>query len=81
MPKVIPIRDVPNRVHVALAEAAAAEGLSLTAYLQRELTWLADQRAIARHNLDVIQTTRTNVRVVVDDQAIADALAGGRADP
>lgn len=80
MTKVIQIRDVPDRVHAALADAAAAEGLSLTGYLQRELTWLADRPTIARHNLDVIQTTRENVRVVVETQSVADALAEGRSE-
>jgi hypothetical protein len=80
MSKVIQFRDVPDRVHAALVEAAEAEGLSLTGYLQRELAWLADQPAISRHNMDVIRATRAKIHVVVDDQAINDALAEGRAE-
>jgi hypothetical protein len=41
MPKVIQIRDVPNEVRDALAEAADAEGLWLTGYVRRELEHLA----------------------------------------
>jgi hypothetical protein len=80
MSKVIQIRDVPDRVHAALVEAAEAEGLSLTGYLQRELTWLADQPAIARHNMDVIYATQAAIGVSLDRETIAQALAEGRAE-
>lgn len=78
MTKVIQIRDVPDRVHAALVEAAEAEGLSLTGYLQRELSWLADRPAIARHNLDVIYAAQVAIGVQVDREAILEALAEGR---
>jgi hypothetical protein len=80
MTKVIQIRDVPERVHAALVEAAEAEGLSLTGYLQRELAWLADQPAIARHNMDVIRRAREQIDVRLDSETIAAAVAEGRAE-
>jgi hypothetical protein len=80
MTKVIQVRDVPDRVHAALVAAAAAQGLSLTSYLQRELRWLADRPAIVSHNLDVVRATRANVQVAIDDREIGEALAEGRAE-
>ena len=80
MSKVIQIRDVPDRVHAALVEAAEAEGLSLTGYLQRELTWLADRPAIARHNMDVIYAAQAAIGVRLDRETIASALREVRGD-
>ncbi len=78
MSKVIQIRDVPDRVHAALVEAAEAEGLSLTGYLQRELAWLADRPAIARHNMDVIYAAQAAIGVRLDSETITRVLAEGR---
>lgn len=80
MSKVIQIRDVPDIVHAALLRAAEAEGLSLTGYLRRELAWLADRPAVARHNLDVIRATRAKVQVEVDRQSVLDALRSSASD-
>lgn len=80
MSKVIQVRDVPDRVHAALVEAAQAQGLSLTSYLQRELTELADRAATVQHNLDVIYATRERVKVELDRQTILDAIDEGRAE-
>lgn len=78
MSKVIQIRDVPDRVHAALVEAAEAEGLSLTGYLQRELAWLADRPVIARHNMDVIYAAQAAIGVRLDSETISRVLAEGR---
>ena len=43
MPKMIQIRNVPDDVHRALKVRAAEEGLSLSAFLLREITELAHQ--------------------------------------
>ena len=80
MSKVIQIRDVPDHVHAALVEAAQAEGLSLTGYLQRELSWLADRPAIARHNMDVIHAAQAASGVRLDRETIASALREVRGD-
>lgn len=78
MSKVIQIRDVPDEVHAALVEAADAAGLSLTGYLQQELTWLASRGAIARHNMDVIYAAQSAIGVQLDRETIAAAIREAR---
>jgi hypothetical protein len=43
----IQVRNVPDEAAELLREAAAAEGMSLQAYMQREVTAMARQRAKA----------------------------------
>jgi len=62
MPKVVHIRDVPDEVHAALVEAADAQGLSLTRYIQRELEHLAKRAQTVRHNAAVVRHTQRAVR-------------------
>lgn len=78
MSKVIQVRDVPDRVHAALVEAAEAQGLSLTSYLQRELTDLADRGASIRHNLEVIRAAQENINVRIDRETILSAIHDAR---
>lgn len=78
MSKVIQIRDVPDEVHASLVEAAEAAGLSLTGYLQRELTVLANRETIIRHNMDVIHAAQAKIGVQIDRQTILDAIHEGR---
>ncbi|GGK55006.1 hypothetical protein [Nocardia camponoti] len=79
MPKVIQVRDVPDDVHDALAATAAAEGLSLTRYLQRELTLLSRRATLTvAHNMDVIRRTQHEVQVQVDRATILSAIHEGR---
>ena len=59
MPKVIQIRDVPDDVRDALAEAADAEGLSLTRYVRRELEHLARRSRRVRDNAAVVRRTQS----------------------
>ncbi|MFC6014535.1 FitA-like ribbon-helix-helix domain-containing protein [Nocardia lasii] len=80
MPKVIQIRDVPDDVHDALSAAAAAEGLSLTRYLLRELDQVARRTQIARHNSTVIHRTRDEVGATVDRETVLSALREGRGE-
>ena len=80
MSKVIQIRDVPEDVHTALTEAAQSEGLSLTRYMLRELTQLAQRADIVKHNGDVIRRTQDKVAVRVDRETILTALHQGRGD-
>jgi hypothetical protein len=47
MPKMIQIRHVPDAVHRKLKARAAMEGSSLSDYLVREVTVLAEQPTIA----------------------------------
>lgn len=46
MSKMIQIRDVPDEVHRTLKVRAAAEGLSLSDYIKRDLEELARQATI-----------------------------------
>ncbi len=80
MPKVIQIRDVPDAVRDALAEAAQAQGLSLTGYVRRELEHLAKRAQVTRDNAAVIRQTQAEVAGRVDRRAILSALHEGRHD-
>jgi hypothetical protein len=80
MPKVIQIRDVPDEVRDALAEAADAEGLSLTRYVRRELEHLARRSQRMRHNATVVRRTQRRVGGSVDRDVILSALHEGRGD-
>lgn len=78
MSKVIQIRDVPDEVHDALAQAAAAEGLSLTRYLLRELEHLAKRAQIVQKNAAVIRRTQGRVKANADRGTILSVLHEGR---
>lgn len=80
MSKVIQIRDVPDEVHDALAEAALSQGLSLTKYMQRELEHLARRSQAVHDNALVIRQTQAKVRGRVDRDMIASLLHEGRSD-
>ena len=76
--KVIQIRDVPDEVRDALAEAAEAEGLSLTRYVRRELEHLARRGQTVRENAAIVRQTQEQVGRGVDRNAILSALHDGR---
>lgn len=78
MSKVLHVRDVPDDVHSALVEAAHAEGLSLTRYLQRELGHLAKRERVVQHNAAVIRETQARVRGRSDRSTILSVLHEGR---
>lgn len=80
MARVIQIRDVPDDVHKVLAEAAAAEGLSLTRYMVRELEHLARRAQVVHSNAAVVRQTQAQVRGDVDRDTILTALHEGRGD-
>lgn len=80
MPKVIQIRDVPDEVRDALAEAARAEGLSLTGYVRRELEHLARRSQRVRDNAAVVRRTQGQVGVRIDRDVILSELHDGRGD-
>lgn len=76
--KVIQIRDVPDDVRDALADAAQAEGLSLTAYVRRELEHVARRAQRVRANAAVVRQTQSQVGGRVDRDTILSALHEGR---
>ncbi|MBA3309849.1 MAG: hypothetical protein H0U28_07280 [Nocardioidaceae bacterium] len=80
MSKVIQIRGVPDQVRDALAEAAQAQGLSLTAYVRRELEHLAKRAETVRANAALIRQTQAGVGSPVDRDMILSTLHEGRHD-
>jgi hypothetical protein len=76
--KVIQIRDVPDEVHDALAEAAREEGMSLAGYARRELEQIAGRRRRVRENEAVVRQTQERLGVRVDRSVILSALHEGR---
>ncbi len=80
MSKVMHIRDVPDDVHAALAEAAKAQGLSLTRYMQRELEQLAKRAQLVQHNAEVVRQTQASVQSRPDRETILSVLHEGRSE-
>lgn len=80
MARVIQIRDVPDGVHQALAEAAAAEKLSLNRFLLRELQDVARRAEVVQRNARIITETRARVGHQASRQSIRAALEAGRGE-
>lgn len=80
MSKVMHIRDVPDDVHDALAQAARAQGLSLTRYMLREMEHLAKRAQIVRDNAGVIRRTQARVQGRQGRDTILSVLHEGRGD-
>lgn len=80
MPRVMQIRGVPDAVHRELSEAAAAEGVSLTRYLQRELEQLARRARVVRDNATAVRETQAAVGGAVDRNTILATLDEARGD-
>lgn len=80
MTRVIQIRDVPEEVHHALVDAAAAQGLSLTKYMLRELDQLAKRAQVVHSNAAVVRRTQDVVRGRANRETILDALREGRGE-
>ena len=78
MSKVIHIRDVPDAVHNALVEAAEAQGLSLTRYMQRELQHLAERAQMVQGNAEIVRRTQARVKGHSDRDTILAVLHEGR---
>lgn len=74
------IRNVPDEVHEALAGAAAAQGLSLTRYLLRELEHLAKRAPAVQGNAAVIREVQARVRGQAGRDALIAAVRDGRGD-
>ena len=63
MSKMIQIRNVPDEVHQALKIRATKAGMSLSEYLLRELTKLADKPSLE----DVLERIRQQEPVELDE--------------
>lgn len=80
MARVIQVRDVPDEVHDALTQEARAQGISLTAFVRRELDELARRAQLVHHNAHVIRDTQLKVSAGVDREAILAVVHEGRRD-
>ena len=69
----IQIRDLPDEVHRALRIRAAEAGLSLSAYLRRELTAMAERKSV----IEVLAEWEGS-RADVSAQTALDAVHEGR---
>ncbi len=78
MSKVIQIRDVPDDLHSVLADAAAAQGLSLNRYMLRAMGEMAKRSKAVQANAEVVRETQAKVGARVDREAILHALHDGR---
>ena len=78
MAKVIQIRGLPDDAHAALLSAAEARGMSLTAYVRKELEAIARRAEVARRNAQVINEAKAAIGSPVDRAAIHAALAEDR---
>lgn len=80
MTRVIQIRDVPDHVHSVLVDVAAAEGLSLTKLVLRELQQVAGRAAVVTANRDIVRQTQASARGRVARNEILHALREGRGE-
>lgn len=80
MSKVMHIRDVPDDVHDALAEAAQARGLSLTRYMLGELEQLAKRAQFVHDNAEVARRTQARVQGRPARDTILSVLHEGRGE-
>lgn len=78
MATVIQIRDVPDDVRDTLAQAAKAQGMSLTSYVRRELEHLAGRERRVADNAAVVRQTQRRVAGAVDRKTILSTLHEGR---
>ena len=69
----IQIRDLPDEVHRALRIKAAQAGLSLSAYLRRELEALVQRKGVAE-----VLAEWEGSRVEIPAGAVIDAIHEGR---
>lgn len=80
MPHVIQIRNVPDDVHAALAEAARTRDLSLTKYLLGELDQVARRAQVVRDNASIARAAQAKIRAHIDRDTILAAVHEGRGD-
>lgn len=76
MSKMIQIRDVPDEVHRTLKVRAAAEGISLSDYIKRDLEELAKQATIE----DVFASARAYGESKVTAEEIVSVLREARGE-
>ncbi|QTX05354.1 FitA-like ribbon-helix-helix domain-containing protein [Agromyces archimandritae] len=73
MPRMLQVRNLPDDVHARLKERAAAERMSLSDYVARELERIVRYRS----NAEVFAAARER-RLDLDPRAITDAVRAER---
>ena len=73
MSKMIQIRNVPDEVHRTLKSRAAAEGLSLSDYIKKDLVASAKMSSL-EETLDRIEARRIKAGGGVSTQEIVDVI-------
>ena len=78
MGKVVHVRDVPDEVHDKLAGLAGDQGLSLSAFMRREMEHMARRAEAAQRNAEVMRAARRKIRSRVPTEEIVAAVHEGR---
>ena len=84
MSKMIQVRNVPEELHRSLKSRAAAEGLSLSDYIKRELEASAGRQSFEEINARVKARharARAEGRGPIPSEVILEAIRSGRDDP
>lgn len=76
MPRTIQIRDVPDDVHGILKARAAREGMSLSAFLKRELQRTAERPSMQEW-LDRTQQAKPVSVDITPEQAVSEVRESG----
>ena len=76
MSKMIQVRNVPDELHRALKTRAAAEGMTLSDYIKRELGYLAGKSKLEEVAARVQARGRSGVRT----ESVVDILRESRGD-
>ncbi len=78
MGKVVHVRDVPDEVHDKLSDLAAGQGLSLSAFMRREMEHIALRPEAAHRNTELVRAARKKIRSRVSTEEIVAAVHDGR---
>lgn len=76
MSKMIQVRNVPDEMHRALKVRAATEGLSLSDYIKRELSWVAGKSKLE----EVLQRVEARGPSGLKTKTIVELIREGRGD-
>jgi hypothetical protein len=78
MGKVVHVRDVPDEVHDKLTGLAEDQGLSLSAFMRREMERMARRSEAAQRNNETVSAARRKIRSRVPTDEIVAAVHEGR---
>ncbi len=78
MGKVVHVRDVPDEVHDKLTGLAEDQGLSLSAFMRREMEHMAQRAEAAHRNSEIVRAARKKIRSRVPTEEIVAAVHEGR---